>query len=883
MNDTLTIKVNASTELTVAAEKELGIFQRSINAVNVSVKQTQNQWSNWTNITTAVSTAFKALHTAIHDFIIAPLAGAVNGFMALGDQISKTSQRIGIGVKSLGGLKFAAEQCGANFDILTQGIMAFQNQLGAAQMGDTGAIGKLGKVGLNAEDFAGLSNEDQLMKLADHIKAIGDKSEQTRVAMELFGEAGFKLLPFFQEGSEGIKKLMAEGKDIGAVLGEDAVNGAVNLTDAMNRLKTSSKNITMQIMGSLAPALTSLLDTGTKVFSAIGKFYTSHKRLINSLAVGVGTVAAVAAAMAAWGAIIPTLTAGVTSLGAAFTFLNTTLLMNPFGLAIAGAVALGVALVTLGAYFTVTTGKVQELDRESAKAIKDVDDAVADLNKTLDEGKKKLDAMSAESDKQKELLDRLSELNAKEHLNNAEKREQAEILDKLIQKWPELSAVIDENTGKLKDFNATAAAAIQSSADRQVAEMEKQQRDLEKKATGFEKKRDDILFGSLVDFGHKSKFDYTGLIDDLQRNELTTAQKRELLKPLAASENADNRNFAKLATAALDADDAAAKARKEKDELGTKASGVKEDARQQQLQLHQQTLDQNLDKAQAFDDEQRRAGMNEWQRKREELNAKYLKQRNALTQAHNAARKAASLETDPEEAEKLTEQADALRDRIHGLNEWKKEQEAKLEEEKKASLATRLGGKDLEYDQNYDPLQRKDPRLEKAEQELQNARDKQATAIKENRGVQEADAEVDKAKRALAETVAKVSGEARQKAYGKMTQAQEEYDQAKESGADKATLDKLAQAVMDAQAEFDKENENYFNAVGQLRKEDEVNIADAVQTSLSASGTFSAYGMDAAVQVNVTQEILVTLQKIYGVTDKMEKNQGNESVYTEKK
>ena len=146
--------------------------------------------------------------------------------MALGDQISKTSQRIGMSTETLGGLKFAAEQCGANFDILTEGIKAFQNQLGAAQMGDTGAIGKLGKVGLNAEDFAGLSNEDQLMKLADHIKAIGDKSEQTRVAMELFGEAGFKLLPLFQEGSEGIKKLIAEGKDIGAVPSESGVKSA---------------------------------------------------------------------------------------------------------------------------------------------------------------------------------------------------------------------------------------------------------------------------------------------------------------------------------------------------------------------------------------------------------------------------------------------------------------------------------------------------------------------------------------------------------------------------------------------------------------------------------------------------------------------------------
>ena len=886
----LSVKITTDTVELVKAEKELGKFQKSFQSLNAEMERNHTSWGKTTSVITAASTAFTAINAAVTQYVIAPLKQAMTTFMEFGDSLSKTSQRVGIGVESLGALKFAAEQCGANFEILTAGIQKFQDTLGAAQMGEAGAIGKLGKAGLSVEDFAGLSEEEQLMKLADHIAAIGDKSEQTSVALEVFGKAGFKLLPLLQEGSDGIKKLMAEGQDIGAVLGEDAVTGAVNLADAMNRLKTSAKAIGVQFMGSVAPALTAILDAVTKVFAAIGKFYNSHKRIINALAAGVGTLLAFIAAMSAWGALLPVLTAGVTGLSTAVAWLDAMLLANPFGIAIVGAVALGAALVALGTYFTVTTSKAQELDRESAKAIKDVDDAVADLNQTLDEGKKKLDALSAESAKQKELLDRLSELTEKEHLNNAEKREQAEILDQLIQKWPELSAVIDENTGKLKDFNTVAAATIQASADRQVSEMEKQQRDLEKKATGFEKKRDDILFGSLVDFGHKSKFDYTGLIADLQRNELTTAQKRELLKPHAASENADNRNFAKLATTALDADDAAAKARKEKDELGTKASGVKEDARQQQRQLHKQTLDQNLDRAQAFDDEQRRAGMNEWQRKREDLNKKYLDQRNALQAAISSVQ--AILQTENDEVKDkygeeldlenhpLTKKIAGLQKRLAALDKWKEDEDAKLEEEKKASLATRLGGKDLEYDQNYDPLQRKDPRLEKAEQELQNARDKQATAVKENRGVKEADAEVDKAKLNLARTVAEVSGEARQEAYGKMTEAQEAYDQAQQSGADKATLDNLAKAVTDAQKKFERENEKYFSAIGELRQETEEQTAEAVQTTLSSSGTFSAYGMDAAVVSDIPQQQLDVLRKLLDNTDEIKEEQKNEGTYT---
>ena len=226
MSDSLQITITANTTEIKTAEKELGVFQNTISSLKTTIKNMQSQWVSWTDTVTAVSTGIKALHLILTNYIIAPLNNVVNGFMALGDQISKTSQRIGINIDVLGGLKFAAEQCGANFEILTEGIKVFQNQLGAAQMGDAGALGKFGKTGLDANMLAGMSNEQQLMTVADHIQNIGDKAEQTRIAMELFGKAGFKLLPFFQEGSAGIKKLIEEGRDIGAVPSESGVKSA---------------------------------------------------------------------------------------------------------------------------------------------------------------------------------------------------------------------------------------------------------------------------------------------------------------------------------------------------------------------------------------------------------------------------------------------------------------------------------------------------------------------------------------------------------------------------------------------------------------------------------------------------------------------------------
>ena len=101
------------------ATKELSSFEKMWENVTKKMTEHKDVLVTTSSCITALSTAFKACHLAINNYIIAPLSGAVNGFMALGDQISKTSQRIGMSTGTLGGLKFAAEQCGANFQIGT--------------------------------------------------------------------------------------------------------------------------------------------------------------------------------------------------------------------------------------------------------------------------------------------------------------------------------------------------------------------------------------------------------------------------------------------------------------------------------------------------------------------------------------------------------------------------------------------------------------------------------------------------------------------------------------------------------------------------------------------------------------------------------------------
>lgn len=848
MNDTLNITIKTDAQSLIDAQKELTLFQRTLSSVNVEIKNTQNQWGNFANYVTAASTAFKAVHLFITNYIIAPLASAVNSFVALGDEISKTSQRIGIGIEFLGGLKFAAEQCGANFQILTEGIKVFQNQLGAAQMGDAGALGKFGKTGLDANMLAGMSNEQQLMTVADHIQNIGDKAEQTRIAMELFGKAGFKLLPFFQEGSAGIKKLIEEGRDIGAVMGEDGVQGAVNLADAMNRLKTSAASVTNSLITMLAPALIKIFDALTVVIKNITKF-------INQWG---STIALIASAVP----VVWSLHSAIIALKLGFKALALASAANPVGAIIVGSSLAAAAVVSLVNYFTDATSAEKELTVYT----KEVNKAISDLNQTIESGKKKMDEMSAESDMLKEAISRLAELNEKESLNNKEKQEQADIIDKLNQKMPQLGIEIDKNTGKLKNFNAEMVKAMQAQADKQLKTIREEQITLETKKSDLQKQKDQIadeirkyqFNGSRGSVGRASR--------DFEDDELTLDQK------LQSAQDSGDKNLVQLVQNYIKAEKGIQDATARQNTLDRQYDTVDNQARFQRMEYHQGVYDRNREKFNAFREQEKLAAMSPLQKKQHELQKKYEEQKEALTNALQMTQKLIPDTVEEDEQKKLQKRAKTIKANLSALDVWKKQQDKKIVDEWNAAHP----------EEKHQALEDKNPEIAKAEMAYQTARDRQASAIRHNNGneLKEADKEVENAKKKLAEVIAEVSGAAKMDALKKIGEAEKNYKEAQSTGADKATLDKLAEAVTKARDSFDKENEKYFNAVGQIRKANESDLTDAVQTTLSSSGTFSAYGMDATASYGIQQKMLDTLLKILEKSDETVNELKEQGSYT---
>ncbi len=820
MADELSIKISANTADLKAADNELVIMEKSVGRLNSELQKNKSGWGSVTSAVTAASTAFLAVNQAVTQYVIAPMQQAVTTFMAFGDSLSKTAQRVGIGVESLGALKFAAEQCGANFDILTEGIKKFQNQLGAANMGDASAINKLGKVGVSPDAFAGLTEEDQLMKLADHIKAIGDKSEQTRVAMELFGKAGFKLLPFFQEGSEGIRRLMAEGKDIGAVLGEDAVNSAVEMTDAMNRMKTSATAISNVFIANFAPSLSSGLDSLTAFMKGISRFVKEHSVLVS----GIG---AAVAALSAWNLGLLTISTALPAL-------------------ITGIKALGVAIAA------------NPLLAGGAAAVALVAAAFAAWNRSITETEKRLYALSDAASKHREevekaqaadqaLFDRLQELaDIEDPLSNEEIEEANALVAALTDKYGDLGIEIDKNTGKIKGMaEAQAKMLEQQKQERinalklQIAEENANLDRLEKK---YSRKKVSAVGKGLEMIGYDALSEAEK--EDFKReSDLILRRKMEAIRLLNEINPIDD---------GLDEEEegqSTAPTPENLAEMKSKSTAEREARTAAKADLPGMKADTDL--------------MSPMEKAFYELDQKYQSKVTALDKKIAATEKAGG-------------DASALYAQYSQIDAWRQGEIAKIGQQHTDAQDKAW----MEAHPARDRLETRDARIVSAEAQVQSAKQAQADAILSGSGLTEADALLQSAQEALAKTIAEVSGEERRKAQDDLDKATAKLQNAERDGANTKTLNELTDAVRKAQDAYTKANDSYFNAVGSLRQETEEQTAEAVQTTLSSAGTFSAYGMDAAVTSDIPQRTLEAILKILDNTDEMKEEQKNEGAYT---
>lgn len=183
----------------------------------------------------------------------------VKGAIEYGNVIAKTSQKIGIATDALQELEYAAKLSDVGREQLTQGLGHLARTMQEAKDGSAEA-GKALK-GIAFKDSSGKIKDMDvvLAEVADKFKSMPNGAEKTARSMQIFGRAGKDLIPFLNEGSEGIAELRQEARDLGLVLDNEAVEAGERLNDNLERLHMISKGLWRQVVGGLLPGINRLV------------------------------------------------------------------------------------------------------------------------------------------------------------------------------------------------------------------------------------------------------------------------------------------------------------------------------------------------------------------------------------------------------------------------------------------------------------------------------------------------------------------------------------------------------------------------------------------------------------------------------------------------
>jgi len=281
---------------------------------------------------------------------LVPLGIAIKVFAKAGDELEKMSRRTGISVEALSELGFAAEQSGADLETVEKGVKTMQRAIVDLGRGLSTQVDAFGALGLTLKDVQNLKPEEQFKLIAERLSKVTDATRRAGIAAQLFGRAGTRLLPLFEDGAAGMEKLQAEARRLGLTISTKTAKDAASLTDAFNRVRKVLKVTAIVVGAALAPAMEKVAAFVTRVVIKANDWIKQNRQLVVTIAkvalgvVGAGVaLVALSLALGLVGFAFGGLAALVTVVGGVIGTVTAVLgaILSPIGLVVA---AIGLAI-----------------------------------------------------------------------------------------------------------------------------------------------------------------------------------------------------------------------------------------------------------------------------------------------------------------------------------------------------------------------------------------------------------------------------------------------------------------------------------------------------------------------------------------------------------
>jgi hypothetical protein len=209
------------------------------------------------------------------------------------DELNKLSQKTGFSTESLSGLKYAAELSDLSLEGMTKSLKSLSVNMVEAKGGSKEMAGIFKQLGVSMDD-----PEAALLQLAEQFQQMPDGAQKAALAVKLFGKEGLTMIPFLNQGRDGIAELTAEAQRFGLVIDSETARQAEAFNDNLTRLKANVGGLVQQLGMSMLPMLMSLSESLLSAKTAVGGFDDNVRQIVGRRAGVEGFVESFARGMA---------------------------------------------------------------------------------------------------------------------------------------------------------------------------------------------------------------------------------------------------------------------------------------------------------------------------------------------------------------------------------------------------------------------------------------------------------------------------------------------------------------------------------------------------------------------------------------------------------
>ena len=225
----------------------------------------------------------------------AGLGAMVKASLDSADSLSKLSQRVGITVESLSTLIPVADLAGVSGEKFEGGLRKLATRMLDAATGSDEAARGFAAVGVSIQNQDGtLRATDQvLLDLTDSFKAMPDGAQKTALAVDLFGKSGADLIPFLNQGRDGVEALTTELQALGVQIGGDTAAQAEVFNDSLAKVRLAITSIGNRVIEAFLPAMNDMANgmvESAKQGGSLRAILDGVVLVLKTLALGAATV-----------------------------------------------------------------------------------------------------------------------------------------------------------------------------------------------------------------------------------------------------------------------------------------------------------------------------------------------------------------------------------------------------------------------------------------------------------------------------------------------------------------------------------------------------------------------------------------------------------------